>query len=89
MSDDSETGPFLVPEQGFDGELLMTSLPHLENLHFWASFRKREKTERLGQGGGDFTNTDPMHFNKAQSRSWLRECSPQADPLENHIGPKR
>ena len=69
--------------------LLMASLPHLENLHFYASFRKPRKTEGLGQGGGDFTNTDPKHVNKAQSRSRLRKCSPQADPLENHTCPKR
>ena len=37
-----ENGSVLVPKPTFDGKPLMTSLPHLKNLHFWASFRKHK-----------------------------------------------
>ena len=33
-------GSVLVPNPIFDRKLIVTSLPHLENLHFWGSFRK-------------------------------------------------
>ena len=37
-----QNGSVLVPKPIFDGKLLMTSLPHLKNLHFWVSFRKHK-----------------------------------------------
>ena len=61
----------------------MTSLPRLENLHVWASFSKQKKNKRLGQGGGDFTNTAPKPVNKGQSQSWLTKCTPQVDLLDS------
>ena len=77
-------GSVLVPKPVFDGTLLVVSLPHLYNLHFWASFRKHKKPRGLGKGGDDFTDIVPKHCNKAQSRSRLTKCSPEADLLENH-----
>ena len=43
-------GSVLVPKPIFDGKLLMTSLPHLKNLHFWVSFREHKEPRGLGKG---------------------------------------
>ena len=80
-----ENGSVLVPKPTFDGKPLMTSLPRLKNLYFWASFRKHKWPKRLGQWGGDFTNTAPKHFNKAQSRSWPTKCSPGRPVGKPHL----
>jgi len=45
-----QNGSVLVPKPIFDGKPLMTSLPHLKNLHFWVSFRKHKEPRGLGKG---------------------------------------
>ena len=65
----------------------LTAAP--EKIALLSFIGKAHTTQEAWARGGNFAKSAPKQFNKAQSRSWLSKCSPQADPLQKHTRPSR